>query len=287
MLPLDKFTGFMGSSDDYEGAAFVLFGIPMDFTVSFRPGSRMAPQHIRQVSFGLEEYDWDLEKSLDEVKFYDLGDVALTFGRIEESFANIRQVTKKVLNDGKIPLIIGGEHLVTYPIILEFAEKYSDLTVIHFDAHADLRDGYLGEKLSHATVMRRVSEIIGPQNLYHIGIRSGTHEEKEFITTKSNYLGQNVSAGVEKALEKIGQRPVFISLDIDVVDPAFAPGTGTPEPGGATSSEIMEAIVKLSSLNIVGMDLVEVLPVYDQSERTSLLAAKILRKALLSFNTHR
>lgn len=287
MLPLDKFTGFMGSSDDYEGAAFVLFGIPMDFTVSFRPGSRMAPQHIRQVSFGLEEYDWDLEKSLDEVKFYDLGDVALTFGRIEESFANIRQVTKKVLNDGKIPLIIGGEHLVTYPIILEFAEKYSDLTVIHFDAHADLRDGYLGEKLSHATVMRRVSEIIGPQNLYHIGIRSGTHEEKEFITTKSNYLGQNVLKGVEKALEKIGQRPVFISLDIDVVDPAFAPGTGTPEPGGATSSEIMEAIVKLSSLNIVGMDLVEVLPVYDQSERTSLLAAKILRKALLSFNTHR
>ncbi|NYE58378.1 agmatinase [Carboxydothermus ferrireducens] len=287
MLPVEKFTGFMGSSDNYEGAAFVLFGIPMDFTVSFRPGARMAPQHIRQVSFGLEEYDWDLEKSLNDVNFYDMGDVALTLGRIEESFTSIRTVTKKVLSDGKIPLIIGGEHLITYPVILEFAEKYPDLAVVHFDAHADLRDHYQGEKLSHATVMRRVAEIIGPQNLYHIGIRSGTQEEKEFITKKSNYLGQNVLAGVEKALEKLGQKPVFISLDIDVVDPAFAPGTGTPEPGGATSIEIMEAIVKLSSLNIVGMDLVEVLPVYDPSERTSLLAAKILRRALLSFNITR
>lgn len=281
---IDRVTGFMGCHDSYEESNVVLVGIPMDFTVSFRPGTRMGPQQIRNVSYGLEEYSVYLDDDLTDYKYYDSGDISLPFGRVDESLRRIGEVTKKILNDNKFPIMMGGEHLVSFPIIKEFAAKYPDLIVVHFDAHADLREDYMGETNSHATVMRKVSEIIGGKNLYQFGIRSGSREEFIYAADNTNMYINNVLPALQNIIPKLKGKPVYVSLDIDVVDPAYAPGTGTAEPGGITSQEMLEAIHTLADLNIVGFDLVEVSPIYDQSERTSLLAAKIIREAILAFS---
>lgn len=280
---VERFTGFMGSCDTYQEATTVILGVPMDFTVSFRPGTRMGPQHIRTVSYGLEEYSVDQDKELTDYAYYDWGDINLPFGNTAESLKRIGQVTGQLLNDGKFPLLIGGEHLISFPIIEQVYRKYPDLAVLHFDAHADLRSEYLGEVLSHATVMRKVADLIGGQNLYQFGIRSGTREEFAYARENTNMYIKQVLVPVKEIIETIGKRPIYVSLDIDVLDPAFAPGTGTAEPGGCTSSEILDVIRLLGDLNIVGFDLVEVSPMFDQSERTGLLGAKIIREAIMSF----
>lgn len=281
---IERTTGFLCSHDSYEESNIVLVGIPMDFTVSFRPGTRMGPQQIRNVSYGLEEYSVYLDKDLTDYRYYDSGDIALPFGRVDESLWRIGEVTRKLLSDNKFPIMMGGEHLVSYPIIKEFAEVYPDLAVIHFDAHADLRTDYMGETNSHATVMRKVAEIIGGKNLYQFGIRSGSREEFIYAADNTNMYINNVLPALQNVIPRLKGRPIYVSLDIDVVDPAHAPGTGTAEPGGITSKEMLEAIHALTELNIVGFDLVEVSPIYDQSERTSLLAAKIIREVILGFN---
>lgn len=280
---LERFNGFMGATDDYDGSDIVLAGIPMDFTVSFRPGTRMGPQQIRLVSYGLEEYSVYLDKDLSSKVFCDMGDISLPFGNVPHSLEIIEQVTRQFLTDGKFPIMLGGEHLVTYPIIKAFAEKYADLVVVHFDAHADLRLDYMGESNSHATVMRKVAELIGPQNLYQFGIRSGTRDEFKYARANTHMFIDRVLEPLREVLPEIAKRPVYVSLDIDVVDPAYAPGTGTPEAGGCSSREIISAIHALGEVNVVGFDLVEVSPMTDPSERTALLAAKIVREAILSF----
>lgn len=273
----------MGTLEDYSEANTILLGAPMDYTVSFRPGTRMGAQRIREVSYGVEEYSPYQDKDLVESKFYDAGEIFLPFGNVLGSLKNIKNAVAKVLKDDKFPLVMGGEHLVSLPIIQAMCEKYSDLAVVHFDAHADLRQDYLGECHSHATVMRQVAELIGGKNLYQFGIRSGTKDEFRFAKENTNFFPYEVLKPLGEVLPKLKGRAVYVSLDIDVVDPAYAPGTGTPEPGGCTSKEILQAIHLLAELQIVGFDLVEVSPVYDQSERTSLLAAKIIREAILAF----
>jgi agmatinase len=186
------------------------------------------------------------------------------------------------LNDGKIPVFIGGEHLITYPIVRQVAKKYPELKVLQFDAHADLRDTFFDEKLSHATVMRRVCECIKERHLYQYGIRSGVKEEFEYAKGHTNMNLIDVKGPFLESLEQIKGYPVYITIDIDVVDPAFAPGTGTPEPGGCSSREILEVVSHFRQLNVVGFDIVEVSPLSDFSERTSLLAAKILREMLIT-----
>lgn len=280
---VERFTGFMGATDNYEEADVVLVGMPMDFTVSFRPGTRMGPQQIRTVSYGLEEYSVYLDKDLSDKKYYDLGDMNLPFGNVNQSLAIIEQVTEQLLRDKKFPILMGGEHLVTYPIIKAFYRNYEDLVVVHFDAHADLRVDYIGETNSHATVMRKVAELIGPKNVYQFGIRSGTKDEFTWGRANTNLHIEKVIEPLREILPSLGGRPVYVTLDIDVVDPAFAPGTGTPEAGGCSSREIIQAIHELGAVNVVGFDLVEVSPVTDHSERTALLAAKIIREAILSF----
>jgi len=280
---VEKFTGYMGSTDDYESARVVIFGAPMDVTVSFRPGTRHGPQQVRQVSSGLEEYSVDLDRDLSDYAYYDAGDVALPFGTVQESLRRISQVTGEVLAGGKFPLVLGGEHLITLAVVREVAKLYPDLAVVHFDAHADLRDDYIGEKYSHATVMRRVTELVGGRNIYQFGIRSGTKDEFAFARQHTNLFTHEVAAPLRDVIPGLKGRPVYVSLDIDVVDPAFAPGTGTAEPGGCTVREITKAVHLLGDLNVVGFDLVEVSPIYDPSERTSLLAAKLVREAILSF----
>jgi agmatinase len=280
---LEQKAFYIGSSRNLDQSDKIIIGLPMDATTSFRPGARLAPYRLREVSEGIEEYSVYLDKSLEDIEFYDAGDVILPWGNVIESLRRIQRITAFFLDKGKKIYSVGGEHLVTLPLIRAYKSFYSDLVVIQMDAHADLRKDYLGEPLSHAAVMRKVLEEIGEKNLFQLGIRSGTSEEISFGKKYTNlYIDQFLSV-LDEVKNKIGSKHVYISLDIDILDPAFAPGTGTPEPGGISSREVFKSILELSELNIVGFDLVEISPPYDKGDITSILGAKILREALLAF----
>jgi len=281
---LERGPVFMGSMDNYEQAELVLIGAPMEVTVSFRPGTRKGPEQIRLVSPGLEEYSLDLDRDLADYCYYDAGDVVLPPGSLQESLHRIGAVTAKILKGSKFPLVIGGEHLVSLAVIKEVAASYPELAVIQLDAHADLREDYLGERYSHATVMRRVADLVGGENIYQLGIRSGTREEIEFGRKHTNLFLNELIQPLQEIIPLLKGRPVYVTLDIDVVDPAYAPGTGAAEPCGCTSQEIIQALHLLGELYVVGFDLVEVSPLYDPSERTALLAAKLVREAILTFS---
>lgn len=278
-----KCGSFMGSRETYRDSSLVIVGAPMDFTVSFRPGTRNGPAEIRNVSEGLEEFSFDLKLDLADKYFFDSGDILLPYGNIEKSLECIEQAVGTIVKDGKKPLLLGGEHLVSLPAVKKVSEIYPELVVLHFDAHADLRDVYLEEELSHATVMRRISEVVGGKRIFQLGIRSGTREEFEWGCRNTRMYPGKVLEPLNRIVNEIKGVPVYITLDIDVVDPAYAPGTGTPEPGGCSPQEIIKSLHLLKDLNVVGMDLVEVCPVYDQSQITALLAAKLVRDAILLF----
>lgn len=274
---------FILSSDDYEASRAVIYGMPMDFTVSFRPGSRFGPPRIREVSIGLEEYSPYLDKSLEEIKYFDAGDLLLPFGNAARSLDIIGDYVRGLLNDGKFPLGLGGEHLVSWPIFREVYAKYPDLAIVHFDAHADLREQYEGEPLSHSTPLRKAAELIGGKNVYQFGIRSGSREEFRYARENINFYPFEVLEPLRKVLPELAGRPVYLTIDIDVLDPSCAPGTGTAEAGGITSKELLDAIhaMAAANLNVVGADLVEVAPAYDPTEQTPIVAAKVIREILL------
>ncbi len=275
-------TRFMASCDSYEEGNIVLVGVPMDFTCSFRPGTRFGPQKIREVSIGIEEYSVYIDKDLTEASFYDCGDLDMPFGNIEGSIGLIGESAEEIIKDGKFPLFIGGEHLISVPVIEKVYEKYgNDLVILHFDAHADLREGYIGCNYSHASAIRRLIDFMPGKNIYQFGIRSGTKDEFQFAEKNTNMYKFDVIEPLREVMDSIGNRPVYVTLDIDVVDPAYANGTGTPEPGGITSKEMLQVTGLIKSLNLVGFDLVEVSPPYDASDRTALLAAKIIRDIIL------
>lgn len=280
---VERYRGFIGSTEDYEKADIVLVGVPMELTVSFRSGTWLGPQRIRQASYGLEEYSADLERDLADYSYYDAGDMVLPLGSLRENLYRIGHTTGQIVKNDKLPFFLGGEHLISLPVIKEVAKKNPGLAVVHFDAHADLREDYLGERYSHATVMRRVAELIGGKNIYQFGIRSGTRDELQYARGSTNMYKNKVIEPLSENISFLKDKPVYISLDIDVVEPAYAPGTGTAEPGGCSSQEILQALYLLGGLNVVGFDLVEVNPLYDPSERTALLAAKLVRDAILSF----
>ncbi|WP_016837288.1 agmatinase [Ureibacillus thermosphaericus] len=277
---------FIKSHPNYEESKAVLYGMPMDWTVSFRPGSRFGPARIREVSVGLEEYSPYLDRELEEVKFFDAGDIPLPFGNAQKSLDEIEKFVKKVLADGKIPVGMGGEHLVSWPVMKAVYEKYPDLAILHFDAHTDLRTDYEGEPLSHATPIRKIAELIGPHNVYSFGIRSGLKEEFEWAKENGMYIAKfEVLKPLKEVLPTLKGRNVYITTDIDVLDPAFAPGTGTVDCGGITSKELLASIHEIarSEVNVVGFDLVEVAPVYDHSEMTANTASKLLREMILGW----
>jgi agmatinase len=281
---IERLTDFMASSDDYEGSKAVLFGIGQDFTTSYRPGTRFGPGRIREASYGVEEFSYHSLKTLVEKRFFDLGDVAVVFGDPKESLSRAEQVARKIVEDGKLPFMMGGEHLVTLPCVKAVYEKYgSDLLLLQFDAHADLREDYLGNPLSHAAVMKRCLEFLPSKNLYQFGIRSGTADEYRIGMNDCNLYPHEVLRPLREVMPKLGGRPVYITIDIDVMDPAFAPGTGTPEPGGIHSREMIDAIIAMKDLNVVGFDVVEVAPGLDHTDRTAVLGAKLIREAILAF----
>lgn len=275
-------TRFMASCESYESAGIIMVGVPMDFTCSFRPGTRFGPQKIREVSIGLEEYSVYLGKSLIDSCFYDCGDLDLPIGNVEGTMEMLEASAGEILKDDKFPLFIGGEHLISRPIIKKAYEKYGDeLVVIHLDAHADLREGYIGVSYSHASAVRRLMDFMPGRNIYQFGIRSGTKQEFDFAAKNTNMYPFEVIKPLKRVLDQTAGKPLYVTLDIDVVDPAYANGTGTPEPGGISSVEILEAIGLLTGRNLAGFDIVEVSPPYDDSDRTALLAAKLIREIIL------
>ncbi len=282
-----KYSGnvFILSSDDYASSKAVIYGMPMDYTVSFRPGSRFGPGRIREASVGLEEYSPYLDRSLEELAYFDAGDLLLPFGNPARSLDIIGEYVRGVLADGKFPFGLGGEHLVTWPVLQEVHKKYPDLAIIHIDAHADLRESYEGEPLSHSTPIRKAANLIGGKNIYQFGIRSGSREEWAYARENINFYPFEVAEPMRKALPELAGRPVYVTIDIDVLDPSGAPGTGTAEAGGITSKELLEAVhlIARSGANVVGADVVEVAPIYDPTEQTPITASKLIREMLLGF----
>lgn len=274
---------FIASRSTYEESKAVIYGMPMDFTVSYRPGARFGPKRIREVSIGLEEYSPYMDRELKDVQYFDAGDIPLPFGNAEKSLQMIGDFVSKVLEDGKFPLGLGGEHLVTWPVIREVYKKYPDMVLLHFDAHADLRTDYEGEEYSHATPIRKAVDLIGGGNIYQFGIRSGLKEEFDFAKKNLHFYPFEVLEPLKKVLPEIQGRPVYITIDIDVLDPAYAPGTGTLDAGGISSKELLAAIHEIAKadIHVVGLDIVEVSPMLDSADQTSIVAAKLVREILL------
>ncbi|MBV6684517.1 agmatinase [Bacillus sp. JRC01] len=277
---------FIKSHPSYEESSVVLYGMPMDWTVSYRPGSRFGPTRIREVSIGLEEYSAYLDRELEEVKYYDAGDIPLPFGNAQRSLDMIEEYIDGLLADGKTPFGMGGEHLVSWPVMKAVAKKHPDLAIIHMDAHTDLREEYEGEPLSHSTPIRKIAEHIGPENVYSFGIRSGMREEFQWAKENGMHISKfEVLEPLKEILPTLAGRPVYVTIDIDVLDPAHAPGTGTVDAGGITSKELLASIHEIarSEVNVVGADLVEVAPIYDSSEQTANTASKLIREMILGW----
>lgn len=277
---------FIKSHPTFEDSEAVLYGMPMDWTVSYRPGSRFGPARIREVSIGLEEYSAYLDRELEEVKYFDAGDIPLPFGNAQRSLDIIEDFIDKVLAEDKFPLGMGGEHLVSWPVIKAMYKKYPDLAIIHMDAHTDLREEYEGEPLSHSTPIRKAANLIGPSNVYSFGIRSGMREEFQWAKENGMHISKfEVLEPLKEILPTLAGRPVYVTIDIDVLDPAHAPGTGTVDAGGITSRELLASIhaIAASDIHVVGADLVEVAPIYDNSEQTANTASKLLREMILGW----
>ena len=277
---------FIKSKQNYDEAQAVIYGMPMDWTVSYRPGSRFGPQRIREASIGLEEYSPYLDRELDDVNYFDAGDIPLPFGNAEKSLDLIAGFIRQLLINGKIPVGMGGEHLVSWPVMKTVADNYENLAIIHMDAHTDLREEYEGELLSHSTPIRKIAEYIGPKNVYSFGIRSGMKEEFNWAKENGMQIHKfEVLEPLKKVLPTLEGRPVYVTIDIDVLDPAHAPGTGTVDCGGITSRELLASIhaIANSGVNVVGFDLVEVAPIYDSSEQTVNTASKLLREMILGW----
>lgn len=273
----------LGCDSDFDNADIVIFGAPFDSTTSFRPGTRFGSKAIRNDSYGLETYSPYQDKDLSDCNIFDGGDLELCFGDTESALAEIERHTDMIVQAEKIPFMIGGEHLVTLGAVKSVYKKYTDLHIIHFDAHTDLREDYLGAKLSHATVIRRCHDIVGDSKIYQFGIRSGEKYEFEFAK-KHNYINKFNLNGLDKIINELKDKPIYFTLDLDVLDPSIVAGTGTPEPGGISFLELLQAVIKLGELNIVGCDVNELSPVYDQSGVSTAVACKIIRELLLTLN---
>ena len=269
---------WIGACDSFEESQVVMIGLPFDGTCSYRPGSRFAPEAVRSAGWGMEDYSPDFDRHLDEVKFFDAGDLEFPLGNTVKSLDLIESNARAVYGAGKKFFGIGGEHLVTLPAVKACFEKHPDLAIIHFDAHTDLREDYLGEKLSHASVMRRIGEIVGFDRIKQVGIRSGLAEEfalmREHNTLVSSFAG----------LDSLKSKKIFLTLDIDVLDPSVMPGTGTPECGGFSYRELLSWLLYLRDFDIVGADVVELAPDYDASGVSTAVCAKVIRDVLMILN---
>ena len=268
---------FLAADSSYAESHAVIIGCPLDITSSFRPGTRFAPQAIRDVSWGLETYSPRLDRDLEDLKICDVGDISLPQGDPEGALGIIQGYLATLMGDRKFPILLGGEHLISLAVVRELARHHQNLAVIQLDAHADFRQDYLGDSLSHATVMRRIADILGGENIFQLGIRSGTREEMN----SARAMGSLTE--VKETLRRAAGRPVYLTVDLDILDPGVAPGVGVPEPGGLTFDECLSLISELSSLDVQGFDVVELSPPYDPTQQSAMAAAKLIRELILQF----
>lgn len=272
---------FLGCDKEYKDADIVVFGAPFDSTTSYRPGARFGSREMRSQSFGLETYSPYLDKDLTNIAVFDGGDLELCIGDTRRALGRIQDYAAQILRDGKRPVMLGGEHLVTLGAFRAVFGVFPDVHIIHFDAHADLREEYLGAVLSHATVIRRCHDLTGDGRIHQFGIRSGDRNEFAFAK-KHTFLRKFDFEGLSDTVDALRGRPVYLTIDLDVLDPSVFPGTGTPEAGGVGFEALRAAIKQAAALNIVAADLVELSPVYDQSGVSTATACKLLRELLLS-----
>jgi agmatinase len=275
------YDSFLDCDCPYESAEIALFGAPFDGTASHRPGARFAPAAMRTESRGMETFSPYQGRSLTDARVFDGGDIETPFGDPSAALSLIEERARGYLRDGKRPVMLGGDHLVTLGALRAAADAYPELRIIQFDAHADLRESYIGQRLSHATVIRRAHELVGDGKIYQFGIRSGEREEFEFAS-EHTIMRKFTLDGVDDAVHDIGAAPVYITIDLDVLDPSALPGTGTPEPGGVTFRELVSVIPKLGRLRVVGADIVELSPHYDTSAASTATACVVLREMLIS-----
>ena len=276
---------FIGCDSSFEEAKIVLFGAPFDSTTSFRPGARFGPSAMRHESFGLETYSPYQDKDLTDYSIFDSGDLELCFGSAELALQDIETRAEEILAAGKLPLLLGGEHLVTLGSFRAVQRRWPDVHIIHFDAHADLRDDYLGAKLSHACVLRRCHELVGDERIHQFCIRSGDREEFRFAKVHTDLHSFDFE-GLEELTRWLSHTgtPVYFTIDLDCLDPSAFPGTGTPEAGGVTFLQLLEAIRLVANTNVVGADVNELAPMLDQSGVSTAAACKVLRELLLALS---
>lgn len=274
---------FIAAEADFDEARAVIFGAPFDGTTSFRPGTRFGPGAIRAESDGIETYSPYQNKDLEDIAVFDSGDLLLPFGNTEAVLEEICARTAEILEAGKMPVMLGGEHLVTLGAVRAMVQKYPELHIIHFDAHTDLRDDYLGELLSHATVIRRCHDLLGDGRIHQFGIRSGERAEWDFAFAHTDFHPFNVKDVLDVVLALGSDVPVYVTLDLDVLDPSLFCGTGTPEAGGVFFQDLEEALLALEALNVVGFDMNELSPHYDASGVSTAVACKVLREMLLAY----
>ncbi len=272
---------FIGCEASYEDSNIVLFGAPFDSTTSYRPGTRFASKAIRSESFGLETYSPYQDRDLTDYAIFDSGDLELPFGNTEEALRQIEERTRIILEDGKLPFMIGGEHLVTLGAVRAVFEKYPDLHIVHFDAHTDLRDEYLGVSLSHAAVIRRCYDLVGDGKIFQFGIRSGDRPEFYWAAEGHTHLQKFNFGGLQQVMESLRGKPIYFTIDLDVLDPSVFPGTGTPEAGGVTFIELLNAMRTVcAGQQIVGCDVNELAPLLDPTGASTAVACKVVRELL-------
>jgi len=281
---LNNTAHFLAMDVAYEEADVIVFGAPFDGTTSYRPGTRFAANGMRNESDGIETYSPLLDLDIATSCIRDVGDLEFPRGNTVKILAEIKKVTQKILTDQKKPLMLGGEHLVTLPVIEAIVETYPDVNLLQLDAHTDLRDTYLGETLSHATVIRRCWDLLGDGRIFQFGIRSGTKTEFGFSLVENHtYLERFAVTTFKDILHQLVGKDVYVTIDLDVLDPALFPGTGTPEPGGLTYRELETIFLALkeANINLVGADIVELSPHYDHSNVSTIVACKVLRELSL------
>ena len=266
----------------------VLYGAPFDSTTSFRPGARFGPSAMRHESFGLETYSPYQDADLTDCAVFDSGDLELCFGSAQTALEDIESRAAQILEDGKFPLLLGGEHLVTLGAVRAAVKRYPDLHIIHFDAHADLRDDYLGAKLSHACVLRRCHELLGDGRIHQFCIRSGDREEFRFAG-KHTDMHLFLFDGLEKTVAALREQkvPVYFTIDLDCLDPSGFPGTGTPEAGGVSFLHLLDAIRTVCTAYVVGADVNELAPMLDPGGVSTATACKVLRELILALHKNR
>ena len=281
-MTLNSNSCILGFDTEYNEADIVVFGAPFDGTTSYRPGTRFGSSAIRSESFGMETYSPYIDADLSDISAHDAGDIDLPFGDTPLALSYIEEWTQKVVNDGKRPLMLGGEHLVSLPAVSAVLKRFPNLCIIHLDAHTDLREDYLGVKLSHAAVIRRVWEKVGDNRIWQFGIRSGERVEFQWAKQHTHLypfcLNQD---GISAMLSALKNEPVYLTIDLDVLDPSVFPGTGTPEHGGISYRELLDFLHRIKPLHLVGADLVELSPHYDPSGRSTAAACTILRELAL------